>query len=153
MVHWRRACSLCDDEQKEEGNEEGTPAAGETRVSGESYDDAATMSSAWSDAASAAAVGAVRFYKAAISPVLPRSCRFVPSCSSYSIEAFESYGFARGMVLTAWRIMRCTPFGGRGYDPPSWPPVRYRYVGIVERHDERRQPVVDSETRRESEVE
>nr|WP_285813464.1 membrane protein insertion efficiency factor YidD [Adlercreutzia murintestinalis] len=63
------------------------------------------------------AVGLITFYKAAISPLLPSSCRFVPSCSEYGLIAFQRFGFRRGFVLTAKRICRCRPGGPHGYDP------------------------------------
>lgn len=54
---------------------------------------------------------------------MPRSCRFIPSCSEYSIAAFKAFGFWRGGLLTAWRLMRCSPLNPSfGYDPPAWPP-------------------------------
>ena len=59
----------------------------------------------------------VRFYKKFISPILPGSCRFTPTCSSYAIEAFEKRGFFVGFILTVWRILRCNPFCRGGYDP------------------------------------
>ena len=83
------------------------------------------------DSAVGTAIRMVRFYKSCISPLKPKSCRFVPTCSSYSIQAFEEYGFWKGFALTAWRILRCTPVGGHGYDPPKWPPPPYLYVGLV----------------------
>lgn len=46
-----------------------------------------------------------------ISPLLPKSCRFVPTCSEYSMIAYKKYGFAKGTVLTAWRLCRCNPLG------------------------------------------
>lgn len=64
----------------------------------------------------------IRFYKEWISPVLPRACRFQPTCSSYGLQAYEQFGARRGTVLTAWRIARCNPLGGSGFDPPRWPP-------------------------------
>jgi uncharacterized protein len=67
-----------------------------------------------------ALIGCVRFYQAAIGPWLPSACRYTPSCSQYSILALREYGAARGTVLTVWRILRCNPFGGHGYDPPRW---------------------------------
>lgn len=69
------------------------------------------------------AVGAVSIYKGFISPILPNVCRFLPSCSTYSIEAFTEFGFGKGLTLMIWRILRCNPFGGSGYDPVTWPPV------------------------------
>lgn len=59
----------------------------------------------------------VRLYQAALSPVLGRHCRFQPTCSNYCVEAVGKYGVVRGGLLSAWRILRCNPFGGSGYDP------------------------------------
>lgn len=63
------------------------------------------------------AVGIIMFYRAAISPMLPASCRFVPTCSEYGLIAFKRYGFRKGFVLTAKRILKCHPGGPSGYDP------------------------------------
>lgn len=63
------------------------------------------------------ALGLIRFYRAAISPMLPASCRFVPTCSEYGLIAFKRYGFCKGFVLTAKRILKCHPGGPYGYDP------------------------------------
>ena len=59
----------------------------------------------------------IRGYQRAISPLLPSSCRFVPSCSDYGYQAIEKYGIIRGGAMTVWRIMRCNPFNKGGYDP------------------------------------
>lgn len=67
-----------------------------------------------------ALIGLVRFYQLAIGPWLPSSCRFTPSCSTYALEALRRYGAVRGGILTVWRILRCNPWGGHGYDPPRW---------------------------------
>ncbi|XP_020886600.1 UPF0161 protein At3g09310 [Arabidopsis lyrata subsp. lyrata] len=67
-----------------------------------------------------AALAMLRFYKREISPVLPRSCRYIPTCSEYSMEAYKKYGFLKGTVLTTWRLCRCNPLGGSGFDPPRW---------------------------------
>ena len=64
----------------------------------------------------------IDFYRNELSPFMPKSCRFIPSCSNYAFEAYTKYGAGKGFILTAWRIARCNPFGGRGYDPPRWPP-------------------------------
>lgn len=62
-------------------------------------------------------IALIRFYQKSISPLLPNSCRFSPTCSCYAIEAFEQYGVFKGFGLTLWRILRCNPFGKGGYDP------------------------------------
>jgi putative membrane protein insertion efficiency factor len=59
----------------------------------------------------------VSFYRAAISPALPVSCRYLPTCSEYCMEAVERHGVLRGAWLTACRIGRCHPFHAGGYDP------------------------------------
>lgn len=59
----------------------------------------------------------IRGYQRGISPLLPASCRFVPSCSEYGYQAIEKYGIIRGGAMTVWRIMRCNPFNKGGYDP------------------------------------
>jgi putative membrane protein insertion efficiency factor len=62
-------------------------------------------------------VGFVRAYQYFISPLFPPSCRFIPTCSAYTIEAIEKYGAIRGTLLGALRILRCHPFSRGGYDP------------------------------------
>ena len=59
----------------------------------------------------------IRFYRAAISPMLPPSCRYVPTCSAYAMEAIGKYGAAKGGWLALRRILRCHPFHKGGYDP------------------------------------
>lgn len=56
-------------------------------------------------------------YKGAISPLLPASCRFTPTCSTYALEALKKYGLFKGFFFAFKRIIRCHPFGGKGYDP------------------------------------
>lgn len=68
------------------------------------------------------AMALLDFYKREVSPLLPKSCRYVPTCSEYARQAYKKYGTSKGFVLTAWRLMRCNPLGGKGYDPPMWPP-------------------------------
>jgi len=65
----------------------------------------------------AALIAPIRAYKFVLSPLLPPSCRFQPTCSSYAIEAIERHGPARGVWLGTKRICRCHPWGGSGYDP------------------------------------
>ncbi|MBT8461004.1 MAG: membrane protein insertion efficiency factor YidD [Gemmatimonadetes bacterium] len=59
----------------------------------------------------------IRAYQAGLSPILPASCRYTPSCSEYARQAIELHGPARGGWLAVRRVGRCHPFGGRGYDP------------------------------------
>ena len=59
----------------------------------------------------------LRFYKLAISPLLPSACRFVPSCSEYATEAIAKYGAVRGISLALCRLVRCHPFNPGGHDP------------------------------------
>ena len=59
----------------------------------------------------------VRGYQTFISPLFPRTCRFYPTCSTYSIQAFQKYGFFKGLYLTVRRISKCHPFNPGGYDP------------------------------------
>ncbi len=64
-----------------------------------------------------ALLGALRFYKRHISPMLPPCCRFMPTCSEYAMEAVEKYGVLKGGYLALRRILRCNPFHPGGYDP------------------------------------
>jgi putative membrane protein insertion efficiency factor len=66
----------------------------------------------------------VRIYQYTISPLLPTSCRHVPTCSQYTIEALRVHGLFRGTYLAVHRILRCHPWGTHGYDPV--PPKPYR---------------------------
>lgn len=59
----------------------------------------------------------IRFYKREISPMLPPSCRFTPTCSEYAMQAVEKYGAVKGGYLALHRILRCNPFHKGGYDP------------------------------------
>ncbi|PYS91053.1 MAG: membrane protein insertion efficiency factor YidD [Acidobacteria bacterium] len=59
----------------------------------------------------------LRLYKLAISPLLPPSCRFVPTCSEYASEAVSRYGALRGGWMGLRRLLRCHPFHSGGYDP------------------------------------
>jgi uncharacterized protein len=58
-----------------------------------------------------------RAYKLTLSPWIGRSCRFLPTCSDYAAEALILHGPLRGGALAAWRLCRCQPFGGSGFDP------------------------------------
>jgi putative membrane protein insertion efficiency factor len=59
----------------------------------------------------------IKLYRKFISPILPDSCRFTPSCSQYAIEAIDKFGAIRGTILATYRILRCNPFCRGGYDP------------------------------------
>lgn len=59
----------------------------------------------------------IRFYQKFISPLTPATCRFTPSCSHYAVEAIRKHGPFKGLALAVWRILRCNPWGGSGYDP------------------------------------
>ena len=65
-------------------------------------------------------IGLVRGYQLVISPHTGPSCRYTPTCSEYAILALRKYGAVRGGILTVWRLLRCQPWGGQGYDPPRW---------------------------------
>jgi putative membrane protein insertion efficiency factor len=71
------------------------------------------------DVSSTAMIATIGIYKNFISPLLPPACRFVPTCSQYGVQAIKEYGSCKGVVLTSWRLLRCSPFGGKGYDPPK----------------------------------
>jgi len=61
----------------------------------------------------------IKLYKKIISPILPPTCRFTPSCSEYAILAIRKYGFFSGFVRSGWRILRCNPLNKHtGWDPP-----------------------------------
>jgi len=59
----------------------------------------------------------VRVYQRAISPILPSSCRYQPTCSQYTVEALQMHGLFKGSWLAIKRIASCNPWGGSGYDP------------------------------------
>lgn len=62
-------------------------------------------------------IGLIRFYQKAISPYLPPSCRFYPTCSEYTLLAVRKYGALKGSWLGLKRLLRCQPFAKGGYDP------------------------------------
>jgi hypothetical protein len=64
-----------------------------------------------------ALIGALRFYKARVSPQLPPACRYTPTCSEYAIEALERRGVLMGSALAIKRVLSCNPFSRGGYDP------------------------------------
>ena len=62
-------------------------------------------------------IGAIRLYRLTISPLLGPTCRFHPSCSAYGLDSIRVHGAAKGVLLTAWRLLRCNPFNLGGLDP------------------------------------
>ncbi len=59
----------------------------------------------------------VKVYQMTISPLLHNSCRFTPTCSQYTIQALKDHGVIKGLILGIYRIGRCNPWGGQGFDP------------------------------------
>jgi putative membrane protein insertion efficiency factor len=59
----------------------------------------------------------VKAYKKYISPILPKSCRFYPTCSEYAMGAINKYGVLKGSIKSIYRILRCNPLNKGGYDP------------------------------------
>lgn len=66
-----------------------------------------------------AVIFVIHCYKASVGRYLGGQCRFVPSCSEYAIGAVREFGAVKGSCMAARRILRCNPFGGRGFDPPD----------------------------------
>ena len=64
-----------------------------------------------------ALIGLVKLYRIAVSPWLGANCRYLPTCSSYAIEAINLHGALKGSALSVWRLLRCHPFAKGGYDP------------------------------------
>jgi putative membrane protein insertion efficiency factor len=62
-------------------------------------------------------IGVITFYQKFISPILPRSCRFYPTCSEYAIQAINKYGILKGTGKAIIRLLKCHPFHPGGYDP------------------------------------
>ena len=61
----------------------------------------------------------IRLYQRFVSPLLPRRCKYLPTCSEYAFDAVRDYGALRGFVLASWRLLRCNPWSHGGYDPVS----------------------------------
>ncbi|HYQ48305.1 MAG TPA: membrane protein insertion efficiency factor YidD [Thermodesulfovibrionales bacterium] len=62
-------------------------------------------------------IATIKTYKYAVSPMLPSSCRFTPTCSEYAMDAITKYGAVKGTSLAALRILKCNPFHEGGCDP------------------------------------
>ena len=63
------------------------------------------------------AIAPVLVYQRLISPLFPRRCKYEPTCSRYAVDAIRELGVVRGLVLAAWRLLRCNPWSHGGYDP------------------------------------
>jgi uncharacterized protein len=64
----------------------------------------------------AVVVAPIRLYQRAISPAIPQRCKYYPSCSEYALQAVRRYGILRGLILAAWRLLRCNPWSLGGVD-------------------------------------
>lgn len=70
-------------------------------------------------------LGLIEGYRRFVSPLLPASCRYIPTCSQYALEAVKRFGARRGFLLAVRRLLRCNPFAQGGYDPvPDEYPTR-----------------------------
>ena len=65
----------------------------------------------------ALALAPIRAYQRWISPLIPRRCKYEPTCSAYAAQAIREYGILRGSLLGTWRLLRCNPFSNGGLDP------------------------------------
>ena len=63
----------------------------------------------------------IRAYRRFVSPLLPRRCKYHPTCSAYAVQAISRFGILRGSALAAWRLLRCNPWSHGGYDPVPAP--------------------------------
>ena len=66
-------------------------------------------------------VAPIRLYQRTISLAFPFRCKYYPSCSEYAIQAVRAYGILKGLVLAAWRLLRCNPLSDGGFDPVERP--------------------------------
>ena len=89
------------------------------------------------------------FYRNAISPFTPASCRFQPTCSHYTYEAIERFGIWRGGWLGLKRLCRCHPFCAGGIDPV---PLQWKQVGTAENPHSHESPVLSAETTSKPEI-
>jgi uncharacterized protein len=79
----------------------------------------------------------IRAYARWISPTQPRRCRYEPTCSAYAAAAVKRFGAVRGLLLAAWRLLRCNPFSAGGFDPvPDHFTLRTGPVDPAEYHRE-----------------
>lgn len=76
----------------------------------------------------------LQLYKRLISPMLPPSCKYTPTCSEYAAEALERYGLLRGGLMSAGRVLRCNPLAKGGYDPVVKDSADWRVAGGEWKH-------------------
>ena len=69
----------------------------------------------------------IKAYQIILSPILGNNCRFLPTCSEYSIESLKAYGLIKGIFLTVKRIGKCHPWGSHGYDPLPSKNIKNKY--------------------------
>jgi len=69
----------------------------------------------------------IKAYQIILSPILGNNCRFLPTCSEYSIESLKAYGLIKGIFLTVKRIGKCHPWGSHGYDPIPSKNIKNKY--------------------------
>jgi putative membrane protein insertion efficiency factor len=62
-------------------------------------------------------IAPIMAYRTLLSPLLPRRCRYEPTCSAYAVQAISEFGILRGLVLATWRLLRCNPLSHGGFDP------------------------------------
>ena len=62
-------------------------------------------------------VAPIRLYQRFLSPALGQRCKYHPSCSEYAVQAIRTHGVLKGLVLAAWRLLRCNPWSRGGFDP------------------------------------
>jgi uncharacterized protein len=77
----------------------------------------APSSSPGARAARAVAMAPIVLYQRLVSPLIPRRCKYEPTCSRYALDAIREFGILRGLVLAGWRLLRCNPWSCGGYDP------------------------------------
>ncbi|GAB4558063.1 MAG: hypothetical protein Tsb0020_02740 [Haliangiales bacterium] len=95
-----------------------------------------------------ALMAGIRFYQRVLSPLKPMpTCRYLPTCSSYALEALERRGLIVGTVLTIWRILRCNPLFPGGYDPVKLRPDRALPDSAARRCEHEPKPSCASSTR------
>lgn len=74
----------------------------------------------------------IRVYQTYVSPLMPRTCKYYPTCSEYARQALLTHGTVKGLLLASWRILRCNPFSYGGYDPVA--PRKVQLAEIKEVH-------------------